>query len=387
MNSYVKVRIEGKNVNNYLKWLIKNKINAININVVNHNILQITIPYKYYDLLFKYSKTYKIKIVKEYGKISIVNKFKKNSNIIIGLLLSIILIYLLSNTILSIDIVYNDKEIVNKLSKELAKYNIKKYSRKKDYKYLKKVKEKILQDNKDILEWIEIEESGTKYIIRLVERKKESKKDEYKLQSIIAKKDATITSIKATSGEKVKNVNEYVKKGETIISGILTTPNGEEIYNSASGTVYGEVWYKVSIEYPLYYKQEKLTGKHKKTIALKFLNFKVALFPYKKYKQFKTTSNILIENNYLPLKILKEKIYELHVKEKIYTKEEAQEKAIEVSKNKLLEKNNKIININKIHILKKENLGSKVKLKLFISVTEDITQIEEILEEDIHIND
>ena len=99
MNSYVKVRIEGKNVNNYLKWLIKNKIDITNITIINHNVLCLTIAYKYYNLLFKYSKTYKIKIIKEYGKINIIHKLKKNINIIIGIFLTIICIYILSNTI------------------------------------------------------------------------------------------------------------------------------------------------------------------------------------------------------------------------------------------------------------------------------------------------
>ena len=382
MNSYVKVRIEGKNVNNYLKWLIKNKVNIIKINIIKHNILEITIDYKYYKLLSKYSKTYKIKIVKEYGKINILNKIKNNTNIIIGVLLSVILLYLLSNIIFSIDIIYNDNEIKELLYKELSKYNIKKYRIKKDYNYLNKVKEKILKDNKDILEWIEIEQSGTKYIIKLVERVKEEKKEDYKFRSIVAKKNATITSIKAISGEKVKEVNQYVRKGEVIISGILTKPNEEKIYTKAIGKVYGEVWYKVNVEYPFYYKQEKLTGKSKFAISINFLNIKKTLFPYKKYRQFRVSSNTLIENNLIPISILKEKIYELNIEEKIYTKEEVIEKAIASSKKKLLEKNSNIININKVHVLEKQNLNSKIKLKLFISANEDITDILEITEEE-----
>ena len=385
MNSYVKVRIEGKNVNNYLKWLIKNKIEITRINSIKHNMLEITIDYKYYNLLSKYSKTYKIKIIKEYGKINILHKIKENTNIIIGIFLSIIILYLLSNTIFSVEVMYNDKEIKDLLYKELKKYNIKKYTRKKDYKYLTKVKEKILKDNKDILEWIEIEENGTKYIIKLVERKKEEKQGDKKIQSIVANKNATITSIKATSGEKVKNVNEYVRVGETVISGVLTKPNEEKIYVKAQGQVYGEVWYKVSVEYPFYYKKEKLTGKHKDAISIEFLNNKATIFPYKKYRQFKTQSKNILDNIYIPIKILKEKIYELDIEEKIYTNEEATQKAIDASKKKLLEKNSKIININKVHILEKENLNNKIKLKLFISTTEDITKILEITEEDKQI--
>ena len=33
MNNNIKVLIEGRNINNYIKWLMKQKINLININI------------------------------------------------------------------------------------------------------------------------------------------------------------------------------------------------------------------------------------------------------------------------------------------------------------------------------------------------------------------
>ena len=62
-NNYIKVLIEGKNVNNYIKWLINQKINIINLIVIKHNKLEIIIENKHYKILKKYSKTYKITII------------------------------------------------------------------------------------------------------------------------------------------------------------------------------------------------------------------------------------------------------------------------------------------------------------------------------------
>ena len=63
-NNYIKVVIEGKNVNNYVKWMIKQRINIINLNIIKHNKLEVIIDYKDYKKLKKYSKTYiqKVKI-------------------------------------------------------------------------------------------------------------------------------------------------------------------------------------------------------------------------------------------------------------------------------------------------------------------------------------
>ena len=380
-NNYVLVKIEGKHVGNYVKWLIKNKINIINLNIIKYNELNIIINYKDFKLLSKYSKTYKITIIKKYGKLRLFDILKNNMIIILCLILSIFFLYFLSNIIFYVDVIYNDREIVNLIKKELAKYDIKKYKRKKSYNYLDKVKEKILDDNKDTLEWLEIEESGTKYIVRLVERKKETKQNEYQYQSIVASKDATITSIKAYSGEKVKQVNEYVKKGNVIISGILIKPDGTNLYTKAKGTVLGEVWYKVSLDYPLYYKEERVTGKNKSVISIYFLNKEIPIFPYKKYKQFKRQSKVLIENSIIPFKITKEKLYEVIIKEDIYTNEEAIQKAIEEAKLKIKENNKNITDIKDVQILNKENLNSKIIINLFVSVIEDITEIIEVKEE------
>jgi len=381
MNNWIKVKIEGKNVLNYIKYLIKNKVNIINLNIVNYNKLSIIVDYKDYDLLNKYSKTYKVTIIKKYGKLRLFDLIKNNVIILSCLILSIIFLYLLSNIIFSVDIMYNSQEIVNIVTEELAKYDIKKYKLKKDYTYLNQVKKKILNDNKDILEWIEIEESGTKYIVRLVERKKETKAEEYQYQSVVSTKEAIITSIKAISGEKIKNINDYVKKGDTIISGILTKPDGTNIYTKAKGTIYGEVWYKINIEYPLYYLEEKVTGKNKNVLSFYFLNKKISIFPYKKYKQFKLTSKTILENNIIPIRISKEKLYEVIIKEEIYTIESAVEKATNYSITKMKEKNKSIVEIKDIQILEKQNKNSKINLTIFVSAIEDITKIVEIKEE------
>jgi len=379
-NNYIKVLVEGKNVNNYIKWLIKQKINIINLKIIKHNKLELIIDYKDYKNLSKYSKTYKITIIKKYGILNIFDIVKKNIYILVSLILAIMFLYFISNVIFSIEIVYNDQEIVSKIEKELKKYEIQKFKLKKEYSELEKIKEEILSNNKDTLEWLEIVEDGTKYIVKLVERKKEEQKKEYLYQSVTATKDAIITSIKASSGEKIKEVNDYVKKDEVIVSGVMTKPDGTLIYTKAIATVYGEVWYKVDIEYPYAYKEERVTGKSKDVFVINFLNKKIPIFPYKKYKNFKIETNNIIENNILPISLSKEKLYEVLVEEDIYTWEEAVSKAIETSKRKLLEGNKKIIDIKKVEILDKQTINSKIKLNLFISVIEDITKVVEVKE-------
>ena len=79
-------------------------------------------------------------------------------------------------------------------------------------------------------------------------------------------------------------------------------------------------------------------------------------------------------------------MYEVNTKEEIYTEDSAINKAIEVSKQKMLNSNNKILDFNNVIVIDKENLNSKMKVNLFISTTEDITKLVEIQVENKQID-
>lgn len=379
----IKVCIKGKNINNYIKWLIKQKIPIIKLDIINYKELQVIIDNKYYHKLKNYSKTYQVYIIRKYGYLNIINKINNNYIKIISLIIAIFFLYFLTNIIFTIDIISNDKEMTNLITKELEKYNIKKYHFKKDYNSLENIKSKILSDNKEVLEWLEIESSGTKYIVKYVERKKESKENGYNYQSITASKDAIITDIRAYTGERLKLPGDYIKKGDVAISGILEKTDGTKLYSKANGYVWGEVWYKVDIEYPYTYYEELVTGRHKLVPTLKVLNYELALFPYKKYKKFTTKENVLLKDIFNIFKLTLDEEYEAKVIEEIYTEEEVIDKSIKIAKERLLANNNKIKSINNEIILNKENKTTKIKLTIFFSTIEDITKVIEVKKEEI----
>lgn len=383
-NNNLLVKINGHNVNNYLRWLIKKNINIINLNVINHHELIILIDYHDYSLLHKYSKTYKITIIKKYGSLRILDIIKNNLTITICVFISIFFLYFLSNVIFSIDIISNDQEMIKLISKELSKNNIKKYQFKKHHFELNQIKQNILNANKDTIEWLEISTQGTKYVIKYVERKQPQIDTSYNYQSIIATKDALITEIHAYNGEKIKNINDFIRKDEVAISGILEQPTGNKLYTKALGRILGEVWYKVTIDYPYTYYEEHLTGNRKNVLSINFLNHKYPLIPYHQYRQFKTNTKTLLINNLSLFSVTYETQYELKIIEDIYTPEEVISLAIKKAQDKLLTSNNKIIKVTDVAILNKQDLGSKITLNLFFTVTEDITKIVEIIKEDIN---
>lgn len=382
IESSVRVKITGKNVNNYLKRLIANKIDLIDLKYNSHNEAVVTIKYSDYLKLKTVRSSYDVKVTNTYGKLRIRNKIKRSYILLSSIILGIALIIFLSNIIFSIEVIHTNKSVIELVSNELNKNGLKKYTFKKKYKDIKKIEDKILNDNKDKLEWISIENIGTKYIVRIEERKIKNENNDNIYQDIVASKSGVIKKIIALSGEKKCEIDNFVSKGDTIIKGSITKPNNEIILTHASGLVYAEVWYQISVEYPYQYKEEILTGNKKNIYYLKFINKRLELFNFKKYKNFQKEPKILLYNNIIPISLVKEKQYEVNIIDEIYTTEEVINKAITLAETRLMSSNKKIDKIDKVSIIKKEEYGSKIKLDLFISVIEEIGEVKTLNEEE-----
>ena len=299
------------------------------------------------------------------------------------MILGLIFIWFLTRVIFSVEVIHQDKEIRTLLMSELKKYDIRRYSFKKSYEELEEIEDEILEDNKDRLEWIEIISYGTKYLIRVEERKLNQEEEVFQYQSIVSKKSAVLVQVDAIRGEKVKNVNDYVTKGDTIISGYITLPNNTTVPTMAEGTVYGEVWYRVDVDYPIVYQETNLTGKSKDVYVLKFLNHRISLFNFDDYRSFQSKDKVLVTSNLLGIQLVKEKQYEAEIKDEVYTEDIARNKAIDYIKEKLMKDNGDIIEIKDVKILSTVSDEDSIEFELFVSAIEDIGEVVPISEAEV----
>lgn len=372
-SSNIKIKVTGKNINNFLKRLIYNNINIIKVVNISYKEADLIINYQDLEKINKYKTIYNIEVIEYQGKLKLLKLIKKNIFIISFLILGLIIIYILSNVIFSVEVIHSNSSIVKLLEKELNYYGIKKYSFVKSYNEIEKIENKILKDNKDNLEWLEIIREGTKYIVRVEERIINKDNQDTAIYNITASKNAIIKIIEATKGEKQKEVNNYVTKGEVIISPYITMPNNEKVLSSAKGSVLGEVWYTINIEYPYSYNEISYTGKSKKVLTFTFLNKRISLFDFKKYKSFNKDTKVIFKDNISSLSLNKEYQYETKVINDILTYDEVKEKAINLAKKKLKDKYSSIEDITKVITINEEDLGEKLSLTLFITCIEDIT--------------
>lgn len=376
-SSSIKIKVTGRNINNFLKRLINNNINIEKVIPISHKEIDLIINYQDLDKVLKLKTIYNIKIVRYYGKLRIIKRIKKDIFILSSLLISLLLIYTLSNVIFKVEVIHSNKNIIKLVTKELEDNGIKKYKFVKNYQEIEKIKNKILEENKDTLEWLEIIREGTKYTIRVEERIINHKPKDNKIYNIVASKNAVIKNIYAESGEKIRSINTYVKKGDIIISSDITLPNNEKISKTASGKVQGEVWYNINIEYPYQYHEIKYTGNKKKVLVLNLLNKRISFFDFHKYKTFNRNIKYIFNNNITPISLIYEDEYETNIINEVYDYNTAREKAITKAKEKILEKYPNIKDITNIKIITEEDKKNKISLNLFVTCLEDITEYQE----------
>ncbi len=376
-SSNIRIRVSGKNINNFIKRLIRNKINIIKVIPISYKEIDLIINYNDLEEILKYKTIYDINIKAYYGKLKILKFIKKNIYIFSFLILGIILIYLLSNIIFSIEIIHSNSNLIKIINDELDHYGIKKYSFVKSYDEIEEIENKILENNKDKIEWLEIIRNGTKYIVRVEERIINKKNDDNKIYDIVSSKNAIIKNIYAESGEKIRSTNTYVKKGDIVISSSITKPNNEVVVDSASGKVTGEVWYNVTIDFPYHYYEVKYTGNKRKVLVFNIINIKIPFFNYHEYKTFDKDIKYIFNNIISPVSLYFEYQYETNIIDKNYNYDEVVKASINKAKDKLKEKYHTIEDISDVIITNETNDKNKISLNLFIKAIEDITSYKE----------
>lgn len=363
MNSKIVIEIEG-NINRVINKCINNNIYLSDINYLNNDTISCKINVKDYKKIKRLNYYSKIKF-KDYDGIEKIKYEIKNNiiYIIIGIL-SFLLMDIITSYIVDIEVIHSSSAIRKLIYQELENNNIKKYRLAYSYDEIEKIQNKILDNNKERLEWISISKDGMKYIVHAEERKINNITKEEGYRHIIASKDAYITKIISTKGENLVRSGDYVKKGDKLISGEIKLYENVKGNTLATGSVYGNVWYNVFISIPKKEEYQEYTGKERYNLNI---NNKILL--RNKYQYF--TQDNIRELNILGFKI---KIYK--EKEYLIKTREVDTNSDDLARKKINEKFKKIGTIISQKVLKKEVNNSTIEYRVFVICNELISKYE-----------
>ena len=381
MSHYI-IKIEGRRPNSLLSLLIILKIPFIKKKETKDYLI-LEIEEEYFQKIKKLAPTYEITILKRTGKAYLIHLYKTKKIFLYSIIFAFLVIILLTNIIFSVRVVETDKEIKDMILTDLSENGITRFRFKVSYKRKEAIREKILEKEKDYLEWLEIEEVGTMYQVKVIRRINNPKEEELKPRSIVAKKKGRITRIEADYGEVTTKKNDVVDKGDTLISGLIK--NKEEIKTkvAARGKVYAEVWYQVTLNLPTIYQEEIKTGNKKNTLEIIFLDKNIFISELFKYNNSISKETVLYNNPIIPFRISFTKKEEIKVKQVAYQEDKTLKKIKKLAVDKLKQRIGNDIKILSINVLKKKASADKIEVELFFKVEEDITSYESLENIDI----
>ena len=381
MSHYI-IKIEGRRPNSLLSLLIILKIPFIKKKETKDYLI-LEIEEEYFQKVKKLAPTYEITILKRTGKAYLIHLYKTKKIFLYSTIFAFLVIILLTNIIFSVRVVETDKEIKDMILTDLRENGITRFRFKVSYKRKEAIREKILEKEKDYLEWLEIEEIGTMYQVKVIRRINNPKEEELKPRSIVAKKKGRITRIEADYGEVTTKKNDVVDKGDTLISGLIK--NKEEIKTkvAARGKVYAEVWYQVNLNLPTIYQEEIKTGNKKNTLEIIFLDKNIFISELFKYNNSISKETVLYNNPLIPFRISFTKKEEIKLKQVAYQEDKTLKKIKKLAVDKLKQRIGNNIKILSINVLKKKTSADKIEVELFFKVEEDITSYESLENIDI----
>ena len=350
------------------------KLNRLNVDIKNivyeKDGLSFSILSSDLKKVRKYLVSYEIEVIDETGIYKIKKELKKNNLIITGIVFAVVIFLILSNLIVKINVIHEDAGLRELIMDSLKEAGVTTLSFKKSYQEYEEIIENIKDKYPDKIEWLEIDVQGMVLNVRVEERIiKEYQKDSSTCH-IVASKSGIIKSIYTEKGVSLVSINDYVTKGEILISGAIAL--NEEVKENvcASGKVYAEVWYDVDASVPLMEKRSKDTGKMRYNFMVKKGSNETVLLK-SRVSDEKRVENVLLFKLF-GLEFYLQKEYEVEIEEYTYTEEEALKKARDLVLEKLSLKLDDFEDIIEEKVLQKTVKNNKLYIDMFASVKEQI---------------
>ena len=375
MNKIIWVRSK---CSDYYRFI--SKVQYLNINILDikyeNNYVYLKIDNKYLEKLNKYLVSYKFRVVNVTGIYKVIELLKKNYIFVICLFIGVILFLVFSNMIVKINIIHENKEIREIIANELDEYGIKVLSFKKSYDELDEIRQEILDKYPDKLDWMEFDVDGQVINVRVEERIITDTSKSDKVCDLVATKSGVINDILVSEGEVKVNINDYVREGDTLVSGVITYNEEDKRYTCASGRVYATTWYTASVSIPLEYYEYEETGNKKYNIVWEVDDNKKSILK-NRFTNFnsslKNIFHIFDFNLYLETQNETEKIV------KTYTEEEAINVGINKAISSIEITLGEFDEIIDKKVLKKYVNNSTMDMEVFIIVKELISAEKEVV--------
>ncbi|WP_110926909.1 sporulation protein YqfD [Bacillus massiliglaciei] len=384
---HVKVKAYGVGTERLINQLIRRGIHVWDVKRAGENSIIFHISLREITRLRQTVRKSdcKIEFIRGEGLPFLWKRVLKNSGFLVGFAAFILCIFVLSNMVWGIKIHEAEPETEHAIRKELDSMGVKIGKMQFLVDDVDTIQRK-LTDQVDELTWVGVELKGTTYHLRVVEKQQPEEPEKTSPQNLVATKKAVVTDMFIEKGNAKVNVNDYVKKGQLLVSGVIGNEKNKKIV-PAKGTIKGQTWYRATATVPLKTRFSVFDGEEYRTHSLKVGSLSIPVWGFKKpeYKDSVTETSVR-PFHFLQWKLpIAYKVSTVRSKEDIireYTKEEAVEEGKKMAAQKLEKRLGGEAEISGEKILHERLENGKVKLSIHYQVIEDIAKGQPIIQGD-----
>lgn len=158
-----------------------------------------------------------------------------------GLLIAVFSFLLADGLCWQVNIEGSRESINNTLFSHLADYGLNPFQALKNNAEIQAIQEQLLSDYADVIDWLNLYLDGHTYQISYTPKIKE-KTETPSYTLLLASDDAIVDLIEVEKGNVLVKRNQYVKKGETLVSNELVSTDEKTKLIETKGKIYGYVY-------------------------------------------------------------------------------------------------------------------------------------------------
>lgn len=374
---YISIKICGENCEKLINKAAANGINIWNLKYKNGVLLGNISIQNFCKLReIKRNTKCKISILKKYGVVFYLKKYKNRVGFIFGGFLFFLILFFLSNYVWVINVEGNKNIKYNEIVESCKKIGI--YEGMLKNKINNKYSAQRLQLSQKGIAWCSFNLEGSVLTINISETKQTNKEERQTPTNLKSKIEGKIKKIDVTSGDVKVKIDDIVSKGDILVSGISETSNST-LFIHSQGQIIAETkrTFSASGKYNQIKNQE--TGETINRYTIDFFNIKLPCFlgNINEAHNYKCEiKNLTLFNKKIPIKIACEK-YKITTKNKIVYDAETLEEILYKDIKKQIQKND-FIKIKEID-RKVEKFEDGIELKITYICEENIAVQDKIL--------
>ncbi|MBR3694586.1 MAG: sporulation protein YqfD [Erysipelotrichales bacterium] len=204
---------------------------------------------------YKLSKVSNIQYLYTTGILGTLKRTLSNTRNYYSILACILSLFLYTHTLWDIQFKGEDQILRNKILEVLQENDIYVYKVGLTKQEILAIEESLKEEFFEEIEWLNITKQGGMLSIQFIERK-EANIYPTGYEPLAATKDAVIAYFEVESGKKLVKMDQYVNKGDILVTSEVVDSKGEIKHTYVRGKVYGYTQYYKEVNIPVEYTEE-----------------------------------------------------------------------------------------------------------------------------------